>query len=148
MGFTPHQKTSRGWIFFVRLVDPSRNRLVSTAYFVIVSSVFCMPFFQSGQIYMKAFFKAYRGYIYIYILGLLDPIRNRLASTAYFAIVPSVFCMHGPCMIFWWAIKIKNKKISKVVKCTWKMWNRLNRKKNQISDFSDIYFSSYLSFLY
>ena len=34
-------------------------------------------------------------------------------------------------------------KIQKVVKSTWKIWNRLNRKKNQISDFSDFYFSSY-----
>ena len=40
---------------------------------------------------------------------------------------------------------------SKVLKFTWKMWNRLNRKKNPISDFSDLYFSSYgyfWSFLY
>ena len=35
------------------------------------------------------------------------------------------------------------KKKSKVVKFTWKIWNQLNRKKNQISDFSDYYFSSY-----
>ena len=32
---------------------------------------------------------------------------------------------------------------SKVFKFTWKMRNRLNREKNQISDFSDFYFSSY-----
>ena len=32
---------------------------------------------------------------------------------------------------------------SKVLKFTWKMWNQLNWKKNQISDFSDLYFSSY-----
>ena len=31
----------------------------------------------------------------------------------------------------------------KVIKVTWKIWNRLNRKKNQISYFSDFYFSSY-----
>ena len=30
-----------------------------------------------------------------------------------------------------------------MIKFTWKIWNRLNRKKNQISDFSDFYFSSY-----
>ena len=35
-------KTSRGWIFFLRLVDRVRNMLASTAYFAIVSSVFCM----------------------------------------------------------------------------------------------------------
>ena len=28
-------------------------------------------------------------------LRIIDPSRNRLASTAYFAIVSSVFCMHG-----------------------------------------------------
>ena len=37
----------------------------------------------------------------------------------------------------------KKKNSSKVIKFTWKIWNRLNRKKNQISDFSDFYFSSY-----
>ena len=31
--FAPHQKTSRVWEFFLGLVDPSGNRLVSTAYF-------------------------------------------------------------------------------------------------------------------
>ena len=30
------------WIFFLELVDPSWNRLASTAYFAIISSVFCM----------------------------------------------------------------------------------------------------------
>ena len=44
----------------------------------------------------------------------------------------------------WFWIKSMQIKIqfffSKVVKFTWKIWNRLNRKKNQISDF---YFSSY-----
>ena len=30
---TPYQKTFRGWEFFLGLVDPSRNGLVSTAYF-------------------------------------------------------------------------------------------------------------------
>ena len=30
-----------------------------------------------------------------------------------------------------------------MIKCTCKIWSRLNRKKNQISDFSDFYFSSY-----
>ena len=34
-------------------------------------------------------------------------------------------------------------KNSKVVKLTWKMRNVLNRKKNQISDSSDFYFSNY-----
>ena len=38
--FSPSQKASRGWIFFFGLVDPSWNRLTSTAYFAIVSSVF------------------------------------------------------------------------------------------------------------
>ena len=46
-----HQKTSRGWIFFLGLVDPSRNRLVPTAYFVIHQ--YKMKNFKSGQIYMK-----------------------------------------------------------------------------------------------
>ena len=32
---------------------------------------------------------------------------------------------------------------SKVVKFTWKIRNRLNRKKNQMSDYSDFYFLSY-----
>ena len=45
---------------------------------------------------------------------------------------------------FWKSMNPKNSFIfSKVVKCTWKIGNRLNRKKNQISDFSDFYFSSY-----
>ena len=35
----------------------------------------------------------------------------------------------------------------KEVKFTWKIQNRLNRKKNQISDFSDFNFSSYGHFL-
>ena len=38
-----------------------------------------------------------------------------------------------------------------MIKFTWKMWNRLNRKKNWISGFSDFYFSSFghfWSFLY
>ena len=30
-----------------------------------------------------------------------------------------------------------------MVKSTWEIWNRLNREKNQISDFSDFYFLSY-----
>ena len=36
---------------------------------------------------------------------------------------------------------------SKLIKFTWKIRNRLNRKKNHISDFSDFYFSSYGHFL-
>ena len=32
-------------------------------------------------------------------------------------------------------------------KCTWKIQNRLNRKKNQISDFTNFYFSSYSYFV-
>ena len=66
--FAPHQKTSRVWEFFLGLVDPSRNRLVSTAYFTkpgfsvlqyisisfdayikIKNNIF---FFKNGQIYM------------------------------------------------------------------------------------------------
>ena len=35
---------------------------------------------------------------------------------------------------------------SKVFKFTWKIRNRLNRKKNHIPDFSDLYFSSYSHF--
>ena len=31
-GKAPHQRASRVWEFFLGLVDPSRNRLVSTAY--------------------------------------------------------------------------------------------------------------------
>ena len=44
--------------------------------------------------------------------------------------------------IFFYRKRAK-KKLSKVVKFTWKIWNRLNRKKNQISDFSDFHFLSY-----
>ena len=32
-GIAPQQKASRAWAFFLGLVDPSRNRLASTAYF-------------------------------------------------------------------------------------------------------------------
>ena len=32
-------KKNRGWIFFLGLVDSSQNRLVSTAYFAIISSI-------------------------------------------------------------------------------------------------------------
>ena len=31
-----------------------------------------------------------------------------------------------------------------MIKFTWKIWNQLNRKKNQISDFSNFHFSSYV----
>ena len=31
-GLAPHQRKLRLWEFFLGLVDPSRNRLVSTAY--------------------------------------------------------------------------------------------------------------------
>ena len=57
---------SRGWIFYLGLVDPSGNRLASTAYFAIVSSLvsthgsnaciihqIIICFFKSGQIYME-----------------------------------------------------------------------------------------------
>ena len=40
----------------------------------------------------------------------------------------------------------KLKILSKLIKFTWKIRNRPNRKKDQISDFSDIYFSSYGNF--
>ena len=30
--FDLHQKATRFWVYFLGLVDPSRNRLVSTAY--------------------------------------------------------------------------------------------------------------------
>ena len=60
-----------------------------------------------------------------FFLGLVDPSWNRLASTAYFAIVSSVFCLHRK-------IQIKSGES-----------NRQNRKKNQISYFSNFYFSSY-----
>ena len=32
-------KKTRGWIFLLWLVDPSRNRLTSTAYFAIIASI-------------------------------------------------------------------------------------------------------------
>ena len=32
-GFASHQKASRVWDFFLGLVEPSRNKLVSMAYF-------------------------------------------------------------------------------------------------------------------
>ena len=37
--FAPHQTASRVWDFFLGLVDPSRNRLASTTYFEIISSI-------------------------------------------------------------------------------------------------------------
>ena len=43
-------------------------------------------------------------------------------------------------------IEIGKIQISKVVKFTWKMRIVLNRKKNQISDYSNFYFSSYCNF--
>jgi len=60
-------KSIQGWIFFLGLLDPNRNRLASTAYFTIVSSMFCMHrlknwlidtsksifFFKIDQIYMR-----------------------------------------------------------------------------------------------
>ena len=59
----------------------------------------------------------------------MDPSRNRLVSTAYFAIFSSLFCMYTSKSIYF-----------EVVKFTWKMWNR---KKNQISDIPYFYFSTY-----
>ena len=53
---------------------------------------------------------------------------------------------YGRNFFFYWyhgTSKSKKTKFSKkVVKFTWKIWNRLNRKKNHISDCSDFYFSS------
>ena len=40
--FFSHHKTSRAWILLLGLEVPCRNRLASTAYLAIVSSVFCM----------------------------------------------------------------------------------------------------------
>ena len=37
----PISKHIQGLDIFIKLVDPSRNRLASTAYFTMVSSVFC-----------------------------------------------------------------------------------------------------------
>ena len=55
-GFAPHQTASRGCIFFSRLVDPSRNRFASTAYFAIVSQCFaCMGMHTSKSICQGAF---------------------------------------------------------------------------------------------
>ena len=61
--FKKKLKKSRGWIFFIGLVDPSRIRLVSTAYFASLFSILqawgCIHQnrnffrFRSGQIYMK-----------------------------------------------------------------------------------------------
>ena len=90
-GSAPHQKASRVWEFFLGLVDPSRNKLASTTYLAIVSSVFCMQGY------------AINAYIKIKI-------------TIFFFINSQIFMKDA---------------------------DRLNRKKNQISDFSDFHFSRY-----
>ena len=43
--------------------------------------------------------------------------------------------------------KLWDRPLVKFFKFTWKIRNQLNRKKNQILDFSDFYFSSYEHFL-
>ena len=88
--FIPHQKTSRAWIFILVLVDPSRNRLASTAYFSKVSSVFCMHGYE--------------------------------------------WCIHQNEIIFFFKSGQTYKK---------KIRNRLNKKNNEIYNFSDFYSSSY-----
>ena len=46
-------------------------------------------------------------------------------------------------IILFYFFRFKLKTNLKVFKLTWKIWNRLNRKKNQISDLCDFYYSSY-----
>ena len=41
-------KKNRCWIFVLGLVDPSRNRLASTAYFAIISSIILGGLFSGG----------------------------------------------------------------------------------------------------
>ena len=79
----------------------------------------------------------------IFFLGMVDPSRNGLVSTAYFA-KPGFSVLQYISISFDAYIKMKNNIFfSKMVKFTWQIRNRLNRKKNQISDF---YFSSYSNF--
>ena len=49
---------------------------------------------------------------------------------------------------FWfWSLRIKHQ--NKIIfQNTWKIWNRLNKNKKQISDFSDFYFYELCSFLF
>ena len=73
---------SRIWIFLLRLLDLSRNRLALTAYSAIISAVFL------------------HAWVWIFFFRIVGPSRNRKASTAYFAIISTVFCMHGSDFIF------------------------------------------------
>jgi len=78
-----------------------------------------------------------------FILGLVDPSRNRLVSTAYFA-KPGFSILQYISISFDAYIKIKNNifffKNGRIIiiinrKFTGQIRNRLNRKKNKISDF-------------
>ena len=80
-------------------------------------------------------------------LGLVDPSRNRLASSAYFA-KPGFSVLHA-CVLCNAYIKIYEILFfSTVVKFTREMRNRLNRKNNQISDFFQFLFFELWLFLF
>ena len=64
------------------------------------------------------------------------PRKIKIGKIRFFFLFRKFWIFHVNLTTFW-------KKNSKVVKSTWKFWSRLNRKKSQISDFSDFYFSRY-----
>ena len=78
-------------------------------------------------------------------LGLVDPSRNRLVSTAFQKKTVRLQCFACVGQTFFFS-NIITILFFKTRQIYMKVQNRLNRKKNQISDISNIYFSSYNHF--
>jgi len=71
------QKKTRSWIFFLGLVDPSRNRLALTAYFAIILGGFCPEGFLLG-----VFDRLYKTCSYVWCTNKYFSIKKHVTITA------------------------------------------------------------------